>query len=241
MDILFPLCRFASFLEQEKERSIIMAKERKINRSGWTYFTHCAALCVFLAIAICNAPLLYDYTVVYRGSLDGAILFCIISTVLHLFIWLILWFFLTIKRNWIFKVRVIISTTSLHSARTVKLVTDVDLLACKQRNNNNSNSNNRNNNSNNFNDAGGDDDDDDGDNINESRNDNDDDDNDISDIDNEDCTRAPLLVVGDGKTYSIAEALPKKAIMNVIHRAVMEKKSRLNQGMSLYINLLFNL
>ncbi|XP_044018083.1 protein tincar isoform X2 [Aphidius gifuensis] len=220
---LYAYGRFASFLEQEKERNIIMAKERKINRSGWTYFTHCAALCVFLAIAICNAPLLYDYTVVYRGSLDGAILFCIISTVLHLFIWLILWFFLTIKRNWIFKVRVIISTTTLHSARTVKLVTDVDLLACKKRNNNNSHKNNNRNNNNNNNNN-----DDDGDNINESRTDNDDDD-DIFDIDNEDCTSAPLLVVGDGKTYSIAEALPKKAIMNVIHRAVMEKKSRQNQ------------
>lgn len=194
-------------MEQERERSVIMAKERRRNGSGWTYFTHCAALCVFLAIAICNAPLLYDYTVVYRGSLDGAILFCILSTILHLVLWLVLWFFLTIKRDWIFKIRVTISRTTVHSARSVKLVTDVDLLACRMRNNNHKNNG----------------DNDDGEND-------DDDDDDEPDIDQEGGTNAPLLVVGDGKTYSIADASPKKAIMTVIHRAVMEKKARRNQG-----------
>ncbi|XP_015113177.1 protein tincar isoform X2 [Diachasma alloeum] len=192
---LYAYGRFSFFLEQERERRVIMSKETRRNGSGWTYFTHCAALCVFLAIAICNAPLLYDYTVVYRGSLDGAILACILSTVVHLILWLVLWFFLTIKRNWIFKVRVTIARATVRSARSVKLVTDVDLLACRTKNDNGE----------------------------------DDEDDEEPDIDQEG-VGTPLLVVGDGKTYSIAEASPKRAIMTVIQRAVMERKARRNQG-----------
>ncbi|XP_011301802.1 protein tincar isoform X2 [Fopius arisanus] len=191
---LYAYGRFSSFVEQERERRVIMSKETRRNGSGWTYFTHCAALCVFLAIAICNAPLLYDYTVVYRGSLDGAILACILSTVVHLILWLVLWFFLTIKRNWVFKVRVTIARATVRSSRSVKLVTDVDLLACRTKNDNE-----------------------------------DDDDDEEPDIDQEG-VGTPLLVVGDGKTYSIAEASPKRAIMTVIQRAVMERKARRNQG-----------
>lgn len=146
--------------------------------SGWVYFTHCTALCVFLAIAICSAPLLYDYTVVYRGSLDGAILACIVGTVLHLLLWLILWVFLTIKQRWTFKLRVTIGRATVRSARSVKLVTDVDLLSAREE---------------------------------------------------EDSTSAPLLVVGNGRTYTIADTSPKKAIMSVIQKAAMERKAR-SQG-----------
>lgn len=153
----------------------------KGSQSGgnWGYFTHCAALCVFLAIAICNAPLLYDYTVVYRGSLDGAILACIIGTVLHLFLWLVLWVFLTIKQRWTFKLRVSIGRATVRSARSVKLVTEVDLLSNAK--------------------------------------------------DDEECTNAPLLVVGNGRTYTISDASPKKAIMSVIQKASMDKRAR-SQG-----------
>ncbi|KOX70133.1 Protein tincar [Melipona quadrifasciata] len=125
-----------------------------------------------------SAPLLYDYIVVYRGSLDGAVLACVVATVLHLFLWLFMWIFLTIKQRWTFKLRVTIGRATVRSARSVKLVTDVDLLSAR--------------------------DDDDG-------------------------TNAPLLVVGNGRTYTIADASPKKAIMSVIQKAAIERKAR-NQG-----------
>ncbi|XP_015592220.1 protein tincar isoform X2 [Cephus cinctus] len=166
--------RFVAFLNQERERRVILAKDGR-DGSGWGYFTHCAALCVFLAIAICSAPLLYDYTVIYRGSLDGAILACIIGTVLHLFLWLVLWVFLMVKQKWIFKLRVTIGRATVRSARSVKLVTDVDLLSAR---------------------------------------------------DDEEGTNAPLLVVGNGRTYTIADTSPKKAIMSVIQKAAMERKAR---------------
>ncbi|XP_043671671.1 protein tincar isoform X3 [Vespula pensylvanica] len=170
--------RFAAFLNQERERRVILPKDGR-ESSGWVYFTHCTALCVFLAIAICSAPLLYDYTVVYRGSLDGAILACIVGTVLHLLLWLILWVFLTIKQRWTFKLRVTIGRATVRSARSVKLVTDVDLLSAREE---------------------------------------------------EDSTSAPLLVVGNGRTYTIADTSPKKAIMSVIQKAAMERKARSQGG-----------
>ncbi|XP_076231257.1 transmembrane protein tincar [Calliopsis andreniformis] len=169
--------RFTAFLNQERERRVILSKENR-EGNGWVYFIHCTALVVFLAIAICSAPLLYDYSVVYRGSLDGAILACIVATVLHLLLWLLLWIFLTIKQRWVFKLRVTIGRATVRSARSVKLVTDVDLLSAR---------------------------------------------------DDEDGTSAPLLVVGNGRTYTIADASPKKAIMSVIQKAAIERKAR-SQG-----------
>lgn len=115
---------------------------------------------------------------VYRGSLDGAILACIVGTVLHLLLWLILWVLLTIKQRWTFKLRVTIGRATVRSARSVKLVTDVDLLSAREE---------------------------------------------------EDSTSAPLLVVGNGRTYTIADTSPKKAIMSVIQKTAMERKAR-SQG-----------
>ncbi|XP_033332793.2 transmembrane protein tincar isoform X1 [Megalopta genalis] len=166
--------RFTAFLNQERERRVILSKENR-EGNGWIYFIHCTALCVFLAIAICSAPLLYDYSVVYRASLDGAILACIVATVLHLLLWLLVWICLTIKHRWTFKLRVTIGRATVRSARSVKLVTDVDLLSAR---------------------------------------------------DEEDGTSAPLLVVGNGRTYTIADASPKKAIMSVIQKAAIERKAR---------------
>ncbi|XP_076625359.1 transmembrane protein tincar isoform X2 [Colletes latitarsis] len=169
--------RFTAFLNQERERRVILSKENR-EGNGWIYFIHCTALCVFLAIAICSAPLLYDYSVVYRASLDGAILACIVATVLHLFLWLLLWICLTIKQRWTFKLRVTIGRATVRSARSVKLVTDVDLVSTR---------------------------------------------------DDEDGISAPLLVVGNGRTYTISDASPKKAIMSVIQKAAIERKAR-SQG-----------
>ena len=162
-----------AFLNQERERRVILLKGGG-DGSGWRYITHCTALCVFLAIAFCSAPLLYDYVVVYRSSLDGAVLGCIISTVFHLFLWVILWILLTIKQKWIFKLRVTVGRATVRSARSVKLVTDVDLLMAEDDN-------------------GG--------------------------------STAPLLVVGNGRTYTIADTSPKKAIISVIQKAAIECKA----------------
>lgn len=40
----------------------------------WAYFAHCASLCFILALAVVKAPLMHDFSAIYRGSLDGAVL-----------------------------------------------------------------------------------------------------------------------------------------------------------------------
>jgi hypothetical protein len=80
------LFRLNAFVSRERARRVISMDS--YTGKGWGYFTHCAALCVLLAMAVCQAPLLYDSTVVYRGSLSSAVLACVVGavvSVVHLF------------------------------------------------------------------------------------------------------------------------------------------------------------
>ncbi|KAI5740846.1 hypothetical protein M8J76_007861 [Diaphorina citri] len=174
---LYGYGRLTAFLNRERARRVI--KLRSHSAQGYGYFTHCAALCCLLAISVCQAPLLYDLILVYRASLDGAILACVLGTILHLFLWVLLWLILTIKQHWIFKIRVTIGRATVRSARSVKLVTDVDLVT--------------------------------------------------SSLDD---PSAPLLVVGNGRTYAVAGVSPKRHIMNVIQKNAMEMRARNNHGES---------
>ncbi|KAL3268994.1 hypothetical protein HHI36_008079 [Cryptolaemus montrouzieri] len=117
--------RFNEFLNRECQLKIITLKSDIINK--WNYFTHCAALCMLISVGICYAPLLHDYTFVYKGSLDDIILASIIGGILHLFLWVVIWLFLTIRQKWIFKLRVVVGRASVKQARSVRLITDIDL------------------------------------------------------------------------------------------------------------------
>nr|XP_022917978.1 uncharacterized protein LOC111427199 [Onthophagus taurus]XP_022917979.1 uncharacterized protein LOC111427199 [Onthophagus taurus] len=120
---LYGHIRFKNFLNQNCQRKVILLKEG--NTSRWIYFTHCAALFLLIAIGVCSAPLFYDYTVVYRGSLDMTMLVCIIGGILHLFVWIVLWLFLTIKQNWAFKLRLTIGNTTVKQSNSIKLAAEV--------------------------------------------------------------------------------------------------------------------
>ncbi|KAI4461529.1 protein tincar [Holotrichia oblita] len=120
---LYGHIRFKNFLNQNCQRKVILLKEG--NTSRWIYFTHCAALFLLIAIGVCSAPLFYDYLIVYRGSLNSTILFCIIGGILHLFLWIVLWLFLTIKQNWDFKLRITIGNASVKQSNSIKLAAEV--------------------------------------------------------------------------------------------------------------------
>lgn len=167
------------FLNHECKRRVILSKEKRTENTSWSYITHTAAICIFFAIGICSAPLIYDYSVVYRGSLDGIVLACIVVTIIHLSFCLILWILLAIKNHWVFKIQVTIGRTTVRSDRYLKLVTDVDMMAGGKQDNN-----------------------------------------------DDDCV-APLLVVDNGRTYTVAENSPKKAIMGVIQKAAIDQDTRL--------------
>ena len=61
-----------SYVESEREKHSILIREGRTTL--WSYFAHCSAMCVLIALAVCNGPLLYDYTLIYKGSLDGTVL-----------------------------------------------------------------------------------------------------------------------------------------------------------------------
>ena len=147
-----------AFVETERIKHTIMLREGKT--SLWSYFSHCSAMSVLIALAVCQGPLLYDYTLIYKvnrlivwynlifffiyiyawkmthniiimislqGSLDSAVLTCVITTILHLFLWIVVWLCLTMKQTWKFKLRVTIGKNVVKSARSIKLLNDVDL------------------------------------------------------------------------------------------------------------------
>ncbi|XP_014289196.1 protein tincar [Halyomorpha halys] len=121
---LYGYGRYSAFLSHEKACKVISVEGRE-----WGYLTHCAALCVLLAITVVEGPLLVDLAVIYKSTLDSLVLFSVIAAVFHLFIWVVLWLILTIKQNWVFKLRVTVGKAAVKSARSIKLLTDVELLS----------------------------------------------------------------------------------------------------------------
>lgn len=104
-----------TFVETERRKERIVLREGRTTL--WAYFPHCAAMCTLIALAVCNAPLLYDFTLIYKGSLDGSVLTAVIATILHLFLWIVLWLGLTLKQDWTFKLRVTVGHAVVRSAR----------------------------------------------------------------------------------------------------------------------------
>ena len=118
--------KFMVFVETESQKHSILLSQGKTSLT-WSYFSHCSAMCVLIALAVCNGPLLYDYTLIYKGSLDSAVLTCVIATILHLFLWIVIWLFLTVKQTWTFKLRVTVGRNVVKNARSIKLLNDIDL------------------------------------------------------------------------------------------------------------------
>ncbi|RZF42831.1 hypothetical protein LSTR_LSTR003655, partial [Laodelphax striatellus] len=166
---LYGYGRLNAFMNRQRSRNVITLSDNVGH--GWGYFSHCAALSVLIAMAVCEAPLLYDCTIVYRGSLSCAVLACVVGAVVHLFLWVLLWLALTLKQHWIFKLRVTVGRAAVRSARSIRLVTEVDLLSSTD-------------------------------------------------------AAAPLLIVGNGRTYTVSETSPKKAIMTVIQKSIADKRGK---------------
>lgn len=66
------------------------------------YLAHFWAFAALIALAICVCPLVYEFVVIYCGSLDFSLFLAIVSTATHFLLWIILWLILTIKNKWRF-------------------------------------------------------------------------------------------------------------------------------------------
>ena len=45
--------------------------------------------------------------------MDGTVLSSVIATILHLFLWIVVWLFLTVKQSWTFKLRVTVGRAAV--------------------------------------------------------------------------------------------------------------------------------
>ncbi|XP_045123839.1 protein tincar-like isoform X3 [Portunus trituberculatus] len=124
---LYGFVKFNSFLSAEKEKYHILSKHGHQVSTPWSYWPHCWALTVLVAMTAAASPLVYDWTVVYRSSLDTSVLAATIATIAHLFLWILLWLALTLKSRWHFKLRVQISKTIVTSTHSIRLVNEVQL------------------------------------------------------------------------------------------------------------------
>ncbi|XP_071536349.1 uncharacterized protein [Panulirus ornatus] len=117
--------KFTNFVVKSRQRYHITYE----NEPGLVrpYTPHCAALIVLVALGLSHGPLLWDLSLVYRGSLDAVVLAAVIGTIVHLFLWIVLWLLLTVKSTWTFKLRVTVARACVSSARSIKLVNDVEL------------------------------------------------------------------------------------------------------------------
>ena len=56
--------KYVCFVNGENEKHSVVWREEKTGI--WAYFPHCSALCVLIALAVVNGPLLHDYTLIYK-------------------------------------------------------------------------------------------------------------------------------------------------------------------------------
>ncbi|XP_076035197.1 uncharacterized protein LOC143021508 [Oratosquilla oratoria] len=122
---LYGYQKFNRFLRKSRQRFHITCVEEP--NGVRPYAAHCAALVTLIALGVCCGPLLWDLALVYRGSLDAVVLAAVIGTIAHIFSWIVLWLFLTVKSEWLFKLRITVARACVSAARSIKLVNDVEL------------------------------------------------------------------------------------------------------------------
>lgn len=63
---------------------------------------YCASVLALLAVVASESPLLYNAVVVFRSSLNGVVLACLLNSTAHVFVWIAMWSVLTLKPCWTF-------------------------------------------------------------------------------------------------------------------------------------------
>ncbi|KFM77509.1 Protein tincar, partial [Stegodyphus mimosarum] len=92
--------KYKEWVDSRVQCQLIRWKQE--SRRLWGVAPHLTAFVTLIATALCAGPLMYDYTLVYCGSLDGVVLAGVTGTIIHLFLWIVLWLILTIKHRWVF-------------------------------------------------------------------------------------------------------------------------------------------
>ena len=75
-----------------------------VNSGCQGYVPHSCAMGTLVALAACKGPLLYELVVLYRPTQDTLVLAGLVSEVCYMVLWIALWFALTIKQRWQFRI-----------------------------------------------------------------------------------------------------------------------------------------
>ncbi|XP_025419160.1 protein tincar [Sipha flava] len=74
---------------------------------------YCASVLTLLAVIASESPLLYNAIVVFRSSLNGVVLVCLLNSTAHVFVWIAMWSVLTLKPCWKFNLHLFLEYDSL--------------------------------------------------------------------------------------------------------------------------------
>ncbi|KAL8577583.1 hypothetical protein ACOMHN_044263 [Nucella lapillus] len=107
----FIVCEYGSRYFMEKMR-IIERRHRKLDleaslrlRTGCqVYVPHMCALAALAFLVSCKGPVMYDLVRVYRPTQDALVLTGLVCEVLYMVLWIGLWFALTVKQQWQFRI-----------------------------------------------------------------------------------------------------------------------------------------
>ena len=90
---------------ERKHHSESYIKQTIIVHSGCSgYVPHSCAVGALVLMAACKGPILYDMVSAYRATKDPLILSSVVCEVVYMIMWIALWFGLTIKQKWKFRI-----------------------------------------------------------------------------------------------------------------------------------------
>ncbi|XP_076461094.1 uncharacterized protein LOC143293762 [Babylonia areolata] len=75
-----------------------------VNSGCQGYVPHSCAMAALVGLAVCKGPLMYDLVNLYRPTRDGLVLTGLVAEVCYMILWIALWFGLTIKQRWQFRI-----------------------------------------------------------------------------------------------------------------------------------------
>lgn len=88
--------RFNSFVKRQT------GGHKTITDAYSSLMPYCASVLTLLAVIASESPLLYNAIVVFRSSLNGVVLVCLLNSTAHVFVWIAMWSVLTLKPCWKF-------------------------------------------------------------------------------------------------------------------------------------------
>lgn len=89
--------RFNSFVKRQTA-----AGHKSLTDAYSSLMPYCASVLTLLAVIASESPLLYNAIVVFRSSLNGVVLVCLLNSTAHVFVWIAMWSVLTLKPCWKF-------------------------------------------------------------------------------------------------------------------------------------------